>query len=214
MSTTLIPLPANTSQWCDLLFHLSKPLILTESEFGEYWPLVSTVYTKIGGLLLQQNGELEVQKYECRLRKSKKGGKPPPGPAGGVKKCYGKTVRVPGLCDVRIKIVRTVSAPITITIQRLDEHEHSHTLERSREIAPSTLALQLAATDANAKEAHNDFRVKNLAIVNKDYPELSLFPGPVQKLVGPEIDAVPERIAQGKPTPEFDDNLTCHCGYI
>ena len=98
--------------------------------------------------MLQQNGELEVQKYECRLRKSKKGGKPPPGPAGGVKKCYGKTVRVPGLCDVRIKIVRTVSAPITITIQRLDEHEHSHTLERSREIAPSTLALQLAATEA------------------------------------------------------------------
>ena len=70
---------------------------------------MSTVYTKIGGLLLQQNGELEVQKYECRLRKSKKGGKPPPGPAGEVKKCYGKTVRVPGLCNVRIKITRTVS---------------------------------------------------------------------------------------------------------
>ena len=84
MSTALIPLPTNTPQWCDLLFHLSKPIILTESEFGEYWPLVSTVYTKIGGLLLQQNGELEVQKYECRLRKSKKGRKPPP--AGGVKK--------------------------------------------------------------------------------------------------------------------------------
>ena len=68
--------------------------------------------------------------------------------------------------------------------------------------------------DMTAKKAHNDFRVKNLAIINKDYPELSLFPGPVQKLVGPEIDAAPERIVQGKPTPEFDDNLTCHCGYI
>ena len=61
-------------------------MILTESEFDEYWPLMSTVYTKIRGLLLQQNGELEVQKYECRLRKSKKGGKPPPGPPGGVEK--------------------------------------------------------------------------------------------------------------------------------
>ena len=50
--------------------------------------------------------------------------------------------------DVRIRVVRTVSAPITITIQRLDEHEHSHTLEWSREIAPSTLALHLAATEA------------------------------------------------------------------
>ena len=145
MSAALIPLPANTPQWCDLLFHLSKPVIMTESEFDEYWPLISTVYTKIGGLLLQQNGEVQVQKYECRLRKSKKGGKPP---ARGVKKCYSKTVRVPGLCDVRIKTTRTVSAPITITIQRLDEHEHRHTLERSREIAPSTIALHLAATEA------------------------------------------------------------------
>ena len=51
-------------------------------------------------------------------------------------------------CDVRIKISRTVSAPITITIQRLDEYEHRHTLERSREIAPSKLALHLAATEA------------------------------------------------------------------
>ena len=84
-------------------------------------------------------------KNTSAVRKSKKGGKPPP--TAGVKKCYGTTVRVPGLCDVRIEISRTVSAPITITIQRLDEHEHSHTLERSREIAPSTLALHLAAIE-------------------------------------------------------------------
>lgn len=146
MSAALIPLPADTPQWCDLLFHLSKPVVLTESEFGEYWPLVSTVYTKIGGLLKQQNGELEVQKYECRLRKSKKGTKAPP--KAGVKKRYGTAIREPGLCDVRIKVTRTVSTPITITIQRLDENEHRHTLERSREIAPSTLALSLAATEA------------------------------------------------------------------
>ena len=73
---------------------------------------------------------------------------------------------------------------------------------------------QADVRDATAKKAHNDFRLKNLAIVNKDYPELSLLPWPVQKLIAPEIDAVPERIAQGKPTPEFDNNLTCHCGYI
>ena len=58
---------------------------------------MSTVSTKIEGLLLEQNGELEVQNYECRLLKSKKGGMPPPGPAGGVNICYFKIVRVPGL---------------------------------------------------------------------------------------------------------------------
>ena len=41
----------------------------------------------------QQNGDV-VQKYECRLRKSQKGSKPPP-PKDGVKKRYGSTV--PGL---------------------------------------------------------------------------------------------------------------------
>ena len=100
MTAALILLPTNTAQWCDLLFYLSKPVVMTESEFEEYWPPMSTVYTKIRGLLLQQNGELEVQKYEGRLRQSKKGGKSPP--TAGVKKCYGTIVRVPGLCDVRI----------------------------------------------------------------------------------------------------------------
>ena len=40
--------------------------------------LSQVVFAKIGGLL-QQNSNLEVQKFECCLRKSKKGGKPPPG---------------------------------------------------------------------------------------------------------------------------------------
>ena len=64
-----------------------------------------------------------------------------------LKKCYSTAVRVPGLRDVSIKITHTVLAPITI-IQHLDEHEHCHTLQRSREIAPSKLALHLAATEA------------------------------------------------------------------
>ena len=156
MSAALIPLPTNTPQWCDFYF-IFPNLWLWQSEFDEYWPLISTVYTKIGGLLQQQNGELEVQKYECRLRKSKKGGKPPP--TAGVKKCYGATIRVPGLCVVRIKTSRTVSAPITITIQRLDEYEHRHTLERSREIAPSKLVLYLAATEA--AKGHTPAQVLN-----------------------------------------------------
>ena len=147
MTTALIPIPENASFWSDTLFMLVKPVVLTEDEFDMYWPLVSTVYTKIGGALRQQNGDVVVQKYECRLRKSKIGSKPPP-PKDGVKKRYGSTVQQPGLCQVRIKITRTVADPVSITIERMDDEVHQHSLARSREVAPSTLAIQLAAAEA------------------------------------------------------------------
>jgi len=65
--------------------------------------------------------------------------------------------------------------------------------------------------DAKARKACGDFRAKSVS--NCEYPEVSLFPGPVQKLLGQEIDAVPERLAQGKETPVIDESLTCHCKY-
>jgi len=65
--------------------------------------------------------------------------------------------------------------------------------------------------NSKAQKALNDFRVKSLSIVYRDYPEVGLFPGPVQKLLGPEIDAVVERIAQGEQIPIFDGNLMCYC---
>ena len=65
--------------------------------------------------------------------------------------------------------------------------------------------------DAKAKKAENDFRVTNLSVQYREYPEILLFPGPIQKLLGREIDAVGERIAQGKETPALDESLTCHC---
>ena len=52
---------------------------------------------------------------------------------------------------MRIKTTRTLTAnptESTITIERLDDYEHSHDLERSREIAPSGLAIQLARAEA------------------------------------------------------------------
>jgi hypothetical protein len=52
-------------------------MTIFHSQFGEYWPLISTVYTKLGGKNIQQNGTVEVQRYECRLRKSNKNGKAP-----------------------------------------------------------------------------------------------------------------------------------------
>ena len=52
---------------------------------------------------------------------------------------------------MRIKTTRTLTADpteSTVTIERLDDYERSHDLERSREIAPSGLAIQLARAEA------------------------------------------------------------------
>ena len=52
---------------------------------------------------------------------------------------------------MRIKTTRTLTAnptESTVTIERLDDYEHSHDLERRREIAPSGLAIQLARAEA------------------------------------------------------------------
>jgi len=132
MTTALIPIPGNATIWS-----IEKPVVMTADGFDTYWPLVSTVYTKIGSVLTQQRGDVLVQKYECRLRKSKKGGKAPPA-REGVKKKYSATIRRPGLCQVRMKITRTVAAPVTVTIERLDSEEHHHDLERGGEIALAT----------------------------------------------------------------------------
>jgi len=90
---------------------------------------------------------LKYNKYECRLRKRKTGSRPPP-LKDGVKKRYGTTVRQPGLCQVRIKVTRTVAEPVVVTIERMNEEQHQHDLDRSREVAPSSLAIQLAAGEA------------------------------------------------------------------
>ena len=98
---------------------------MTEYEFDEYWPLLSTVFTKIGALFVQQNGEVEVQKYEYRRRKSKK---EESHHLEEFKNAMAKLFACQA-SDVRIETTRTVSAPVTITIQRLDENEHRHNLE-------------------------------------------------------------------------------------
>jgi len=48
----------------------------------------------------------------------------------------------------RIKITRTVVEPVVVTIERTDEEQHQHDLDRSKEVAPSSLAVQLAAGEA------------------------------------------------------------------
>jgi hypothetical protein len=67
--------------------------------------------------------------------KVKKAGKAAPPKTidnGGIKKRHGRTICDKGHCDVRIKITRILEAfPPTVTIERLDENTHRHTLERT-----------------------------------------------------------------------------------
>lgn len=67
--------------------------------------------------------------------------------------------------------------------------------------------------DLKARKAASDFRSKKLAVCTKQYPEIGSLPVPIQKLIAPELEAVGERIAQGKPIPEFEEDLLCTCRF-
>jgi len=55
-----------------MLLELRKPVIISPEIFDEIWPYVDSVYSKVQQELLQAHGTVRVQKYECRLRKSRK----------------------------------------------------------------------------------------------------------------------------------------------
>jgi len=54
---------------------------------------------------------------------------------------------------------------------------------------------------------------KVLTICSAEYPAIARFPVAVQKLLIPEIQAVEERISEGKGIPNFDENLLCNCTF-
>ena len=96
----MIVLPSDAAIYRKLLFELDKPVVLSEEQYNEYWPLVDSVWTKIGGTTVQQNGTVKVQHYECRLRKSKKTGTNQARKEGRVVKSRVTSARVKGLCQV------------------------------------------------------------------------------------------------------------------
>jgi hypothetical protein len=134
----MIPLLSNASQWKKNLFQLRSQVVTTGDVSNTYRLLVDSVYTKLGGRLVQQNQTIEGQKYECRLRASKI-------PATARSNTEGKinrrqsSVRDRDQCDVRMKIMRDVAPPHTVTIERLDEHEHTHDLEAGFRIRKPTI---------------------------------------------------------------------------
>ena len=71
MSEAMMPISADALHQRTMLFELSKPVTMSSQLFDEAWPYIDSVYTKLQSELLQAHGTLRVQKYECRLWKSK-----------------------------------------------------------------------------------------------------------------------------------------------
>ena len=126
-----------------LLFDLTKPVIMSPEMFDQVWPYVDSVYTKLQQELLQQNSTVRFQKYECRLRNSKK-----PGTYTSDSKMlkrWHSSIGDQYLCDVRIKVSRTIDAS-NIVIERIDDHTHTHDIEESFQIKkPSILVNSIKA---------------------------------------------------------------------
>ena len=161
MSEELMPISADALQYRALLFDLNKPIIIPADQFDEVWPYVDSVYTKLQSELLQCNGTVRVQKYECRLRKSSKSGTARVAPEGKVIKRRNSRIRDKHLCHVRIKVSRPVDGT-TVTIERLDEHTHTHDIEESFCIKkPSILMGYLkseVAKNYSAAQIYHTFR--------------------------------------------------------
>ncbi|KAF8424877.1 hypothetical protein EV426DRAFT_701143 [Tirmania nivea] len=132
MSTeTMMPISADILHYCTLLFELSKPFTISPQIFDEIWPYVDSVYLKLEQELLQAYGIVRVQKYECRLRKSRKSNIAQVVDSDGkVIKRRQSSIRNADLCNVRIKVSHSVDSSV-VTIERLDKYTHTHDIEES-----------------------------------------------------------------------------------
>ena len=97
---TMIPLSINALNYRAMLFELDKPVTLSIDIFNEVWPYIDSVYMKLQSELLQCNGTMRVQKYECRLRKSTKPSTAKVASEGKVIKRRNTSIRNKHLCHV------------------------------------------------------------------------------------------------------------------
>lgn len=130
---TMIPVPEHANTYRETLFHLEKPVELTQQQFDEYWPLVDTVWTKIGGNTIQRGGTVRVQHYECRLRKSKKTGTNVSRKEGRVVKPRITATRLKDICQVQMKITRSIPTgtgePVIVLLERKTDAVHTHSID-------------------------------------------------------------------------------------
>ena len=146
MSEAMIPISSDALYYRTMLFDLSKPVSISLEKFNQVWPFVDSVYTKLQQELLQNNGTIRVQKYGCRLRKSRKSNTARDAQASGkvIKRRY-SMVRDQHLCHVRIKVSYPVDGT-AVPIERLDDYTHTHNIEESFQIKkPSILVNSIKA---------------------------------------------------------------------
>ena len=144
-----MPISADALKYRTMLFDLSKPVIMSPEIFDEIWPYVDSVYTKLQQELLQCNGAIRVQKYECRLRKSRKSGTRVARDTTDSKitKRRHTSIRDQYLCNVRIKVSRPVDGTAVI-IERLDENTHTHDIEESFRIKKPSILVNAIKAEA------------------------------------------------------------------
>ena len=148
----MISVPSQADTYREMLFQLEKPVQLTQQEFDEFWPLVDTVWTKIGRNTTQRQGTIQVQHYECRLQKSKKTSTNVN--EGRVVKPQMTAVQIKNLgCQARMKITRTIlsgSEPVMVFLERKDDAAHKHSIEEAfRLYGLTSIVKQVIATEAN-----------------------------------------------------------------
>ncbi|KAF8418738.1 hypothetical protein EV426DRAFT_574717 [Tirmania nivea] len=119
----MMPISADALHYRTILFELSKPVTISPQIFDKIWPYVDSVYSKLQQELLQAYGTVRVQKYECRLRKSKKSSMARVADSDGkVIKHRQSSIRNADLCNVRIKDSRPVDAYELIDQLNLDDN--------------------------------------------------------------------------------------------
>ena len=146
MSNAMMPIAPEALQYRTLLFDLSKPVTMTPEMFDEVWPYVNSVYTKLQSEMLRAYGTVRVQKYECRLRNSKKSSSAKEAPGNKVIKHRHSSIRDQNLCHVRIKVSRPMDTNLPVTIERLDEHMHTHDIEESFQIKKPSILINCITT--------------------------------------------------------------------
>ncbi|KAF8451341.1 hypothetical protein BGX38DRAFT_1269591 [Terfezia claveryi] len=149
MSTeAMMPISADALHYRTILFELSKPVTIPPQIFDEIWPYVDSVYSKLQQELLQAYGTVRVQKYECRLRKSRKSSVAQVADTDGkVIKRRQSSIRNANLCNVRIKVLHLVDGT-AVTIERLDEHTHTHDIEESFQIKKPSILVGYIKSEA------------------------------------------------------------------
>lgn len=94
------------------------------------------------------SGTVRVQKYECRLRKSKSSSSKDASQASDkVIKRKHSSIRDHGLYQVRIKVSRPVDGS-AVTIERIDECTHTHDIEESFQVKKPSILLDYIAIEA------------------------------------------------------------------